>query len=76
VIRAAIIAAGLALLSLPTWAQQQQPQPSAAEQLGGQFATMLLTTVNERDACRAQLAAQAAKAPTAPAQTPEAPKQP
>ena len=75
VIRAALIATALSLLSL--WvhaAQAQQPQsPSASAQFAGQLATMLTDTIAERDTARVALSAcQAASAkPATPAQ-PEA----
>jgi hypothetical protein len=49
---------------------QQQPPPSASATFTGQMASLLATTLDERDSCRAQLAAAKPQAPLATPPTP------
>jgi hypothetical protein len=67
----------LALALLPFAAHAQQPPaPSATAQFAAQLSTLLVGTIEERDACRAQLSAlqsAAAKPPQPPTSSPETP---
>jgi hypothetical protein len=68
----------LVLMPCAALAQQQPPAPSATAQFTGQIATLLSSTLDERDAARSQLAAcqtAAAKPPQPPTPSPETPPQ-
>ena len=67
-IRAALICLALTALSLCAHAQQQPPQQTASAAFAAQLASLIVGTLEERDACRAQLAA--AKPPAQPATPP------